>query len=148
MSGGYSLFYKKTDNLLYESVYSAVISVLIVGGLITMFFLFTQALLRLELLTPVINLLDKILGKNLGKGFVLGVFECTRGIKTIAENGITILALPLCAFLSGFGGLCIITQSIAYLKKAKIKTTYFILSKIVSAVLNFIFGLIISFIFL
>ncbi|MBQ9734472.1 MAG: hypothetical protein IJV95_01310 [Clostridia bacterium] len=136
---------KSTDNVLYESAYSAVISVLIVGSLITVFYLLTEILLSLNLLTPIINALYALTGDiNLSSGIVLGAFECTRGLKVLSKGKITFLTLPVCAAICGFGGLSVMMQSLAYLKKAKIKTAPFVLSKLLSAVLNFLIGTIFS----
>ena len=84
----------------------------------------------------------------MAKGIVLGTLECTGGLKTLSTLGISTLSLPICALTCGFGGLSVIMQSVAYLKKAKIKTAPFIFSKLLSAVVNFIYALIASFIFL
>ena len=132
----------KMDNILYEGVYSAVISVLIVGGLITVFYLLTEILVTIGVLTPIISLLSSIFGENVAKSIVFGSFECTRGLKVLAEGGLTPLCLPVCALICGFGGLSVIAQSLAYLKKAKIKTAIFILAKIITAVIGFILGFI------
>ena len=135
----------KLDNILYQSVYSSVISVLVVGGLITAFYLLTEVLLYYGFLTPLITLLTTITGsENIGAGITLGIFECTKGLKALSVGGITALSLPIAASVCGFGGLSVIAQSIAYLKKAKIKTAPFLFAKVLSAVLNFIVGLIIS----
>ncbi len=135
---------KKMDNILYESTYSAVISILVVGGLITIFYLLTEILCSLGILSPIISLLEQLFGENVAKGVVFGAFECTRGLKTLASGETTLLTLPLCALICGFGGLSVIAQSTAYLKKAKIKTAPFILSKIIMAVIGFILGFIFS----
>lgn len=135
----------KTDNVLGESVYSAVTSVLNVGGLIALFYLFTDVILDLRLLYPFTALFELIFGNSsLSLGLTTGIIECTRGIKTLASAGLNFLSLPLTAFLCGFGGLSIIAQSLTHLKKAKIKTAPFILAKITSAVINFIIGITIS----
>ncbi len=134
-----------TDNVLYQSAYSAVTSVLVVGGLITIFYLLTEILLSLNLLSPIIDAVTLFTGdKNLSRSIVLGAFECTRGLKTLSKNGITFFTLPFAAAICGFGGLSVIAQSLAYLKKAKIKTAPFVLSKLLSAVLGFFIGLIFS----
>ena len=142
-------FNKNTaENLLYESVYSAVTSVLIVGGLITVFYLLTEVLFSLKVLSPIINLFSTLFNdQNISKGIVFGLFECTKGLKELSLSGINFYTLPICAFLSGFGGLSVIMQSLAYLKSAKIKTAPFILAKLTMAVIGFILGLILSFIF-
>ncbi len=137
------------DNLLYESAYSSVISCLTVGGLITLFYLFTEVLLSLNVLTPVTSLLTPVLGgESRSNGLVLGLFECTRGLKELSMGGTGGLALPIACFICSFGGLSVIMQSIAFLKQAKIKTATFVSSKLLSAVLAFILALIYSLIFL
>ncbi len=137
-----------TYNLLYESAYSSVISILVVGTIITIFYLLTHILFSLGILTPITNLFSLFLGsQNLGKGLTFGLFECTQGLKVISTIKGSFLALPLSAFICGFGGLSVLMQSIAYLKKAKIKTAPFILAKIICAVLNFILAVIICLVF-
>lgn len=134
-----------TDNLLYESVYSAVNSILFVGGLITIFYLFTEILYSLGALTPLIRLFTAAFGnENTAKGVVLGLFECTKGLKAMSVCGINFLTLPLAAAICGFGGLSVICQSLAYLKKAKIKAAPFLAAKTAAAIFNFIFGTLFS----
>ena len=132
---------QKVDNLLYESAYSAVISILIVGGLITIFYLLTEVLLKFGVFTLPIKLLSPLVGKTAAQSLSVGIFEYTRGLKILSQAGITPLSLPVAAFLTGFSGLSVIAQSTAYLKKAKIKTAPFFLAKILTAVLGFLFGL-------
>ncbi len=133
---------KKTANILYDTAYYSVISILIVGALITIFYLLTEVLSACGVLTPVMNLLTRITGdENLAKGITFGLFECTKGLKVMAKVGKS--ALPFASFVCSFGGLSVIMQSVSFLKKAKIKTAPFIFSKIISAVIS----LVLSFIF-
>lgn len=135
----------KKESLLYTSTYQAVISVLVVGGLITIFYIFTEVLISLNILTPLIDLLDLLIkDKSLSTAIVLSLFECTRGLKELSISKFSFLTLPICAFICGFGGLSIICQSVAELKKGKIKIAPFILSKIMGAIINFCLGLILS----
>lgn len=139
---------KKVDNLLYESVFSAVNSVLIVGGLITVFYLLTEVLFSLGIFNPFVSFLSKATGSEAyAQATVFGFFECTRGLKAISSCKAAPLTLPLCAAICGFGGLSVIAQSVAYLKKAKIKTAPFLISKLLSAVFGFLYGLIFSLLF-
>ena len=136
---------KKLDNLLYESTFSAVISILIVGGLITVFYLLTEVFLSFNLLNPLINFFNLIFkDQTIAKGLTLGIFEYTRGLKILSQGGISAISLSISAFLISLSGLSIMAQSIAYLKKAKIKTAPFLLSKALSAVLSALFGFIFS----
>lgn len=142
----FSAFFNETS--FYDGVKSATLSVLTIGGIITLFYIITELLLAYNVLAPIIKLFSLVFNDNaLGKGFALGLFECTKGIKIIATTQKTLLCLPTVAFLSGFGGVSIIMQSTAYLKNAKIKTAPFILSKIVGAIINFVIALIFSLLF-
>ncbi|MBQ3116068.1 MAG: hypothetical protein IJC07_03460 [Clostridia bacterium] len=136
------------DFSLYETTFSAIVSVLVVGGIITIFYILTEILLFSRILTPFIFILEKVVrDKDLAEGIVFGILETTRGYKAISGGGITFLTLPVCAFFCGFGGLSVITQSLAYLKKAKIKTAPFVFAKLLQAVLSFILGVFLSLIF-
>ncbi len=133
---------EKKSNLLYTSVYQSVISALVVGGLITLFYLLTEVLIKLNALTPLINLLDSFVNdQSLSKSIVFGFFECTRALKELSISKFSFLSLPLSASICGFGGLSVICQSVAELSKGKIKIAPFILSKIMGAIINFIIGL-------
>ena len=136
---------QKNGNILSDGIYSSIISILTVGGTIALFSLFTDVILDLKILSPLARLLTLLTkDENLSNGLLIGLFECTKGIKILSSSGISFLALPVTASICGFGGLSIITQSLAFAKKAKIKTAPFILAKITAAALNFIIGLIIS----
>jgi sporulation integral membrane protein YlbJ len=137
------------DNVLYESALSSVLSVLVVGALITVFYLLTELLLSLNVLTPLINLLTLLVkDKNTAKSIVLGLFECTKGLSLLSSTPFNLFSLPISSLICSFGGLSVIAQSVAYLKKAKIKTAPFILSKIISAVISFFISLLFSAVFL
>lgn len=139
---------KALDNILYDGVYSAIISILVVGGLITIFYTLTEVLFSLNLLSPIIDLFTLIFNdQNFAKSIVFGAFECTKGLKALSSGGISIFTLPVALAISGFGGLSVIAQSVSFLKGAKIKTAPFLLSKVTSAVISFIIGLIVSIIF-
>ena len=135
---------QENSNSLYDITFSSVISVLVVGGLITVFYLLTAVLSDLKVLSPLENLLTAVFAnENLSKGIVCGLLECTGGVKKLSALPLK-TALPACAFLSGFGGISIIMQSIAFLKRAKIKIAPFILSKVTSAIFCLSFGFIFS----
>lgn len=137
-----------TEGVLYESIYSSVISSLVVCGFIAIFYLITDVLTAVNLLSPLVNLLTKLTGDtNLSYGVSVGLLEYTKGVKIISNGGISLLTLPFVSALLGFGGISIIMQSVAYIKKAKLKTAPFLIAKLSSAVLSFFIGLIFSFLF-
>ncbi len=139
---------ENVDFVFSDCVYSAVNSSLFVGAVITLFYTLTEVLVTLKILSPLTLVLNKIFqNTNLSNGITLGLFEITKGLKSVSSGGITFWALPVSAFIVGFGGVSVIAQSVAFLKKAKIKTAPFLLAKTFSAVLSFLIGLIFSLIF-
>ena len=137
------------SNLLYDSVYSAVISVLVVGGIITVFYLLTEMLANIGVLKVIADFFGLLTDDGaIAYGAANGIFECTRGLKILAAGKISLFTLPVAAAICGFGGLSVIAQSVAFLNKAKIKTAPFLISKTLAASFNFLFGLILSAAFL
>jgi sporulation integral membrane protein YlbJ len=133
----------KVDNVFYESVFSAINSALFVGGVITLFSVIIDLLFATNLLFIPTKVFSFILGDGYtAKSLCAGIVECTVGISMLCKRGITPLALPICGLTCGFGGICIIAQSITFLKKAKIKTAPFLIAKLLHGGFSFIFCLI------
>lgn len=130
--------------IFYDSVYSAISTALMVGGVVALFHLLTQILLDLNLLSILIAPLSLVFETSTAKGVAIGIFEYTSGLSVLSKTLSLKSALPICALLCGFGGFSIIMQSVAYLKKAKIKTAPFLIAKITVAVINFIIGYLFS----
>lgn len=138
--------FKTCENVFYESVFSAITSILFVGGVIVLFSVAINILESLGVLTPLVKFMQKVFNnRELGEGFVLGLFECTTGLKRAGGGDICFFSLPVAGFLCGFGGLCIIMQSVSFLKSAKIKTAPFLVAKLIQAVLNFLICIPLSF---
>lgn len=138
----------KIDFAFSDCVYSAVSSSLFVGAIITLFYTLTEVLITIKVLSPITAVFDKVFKDvNLSNGLTLGLFEITKGLKALSYGGITLFSLPVSAFIVGFGGISVIAQSVAFLKKANIKTAPFFLAKILSAVLSFVIGLVFNLIF-
>lgn len=130
-----------------DGVSSSTLSVIYAGGFIVLFYMLTEILIDLKILTPVIKLFSYVFGDEMvAKGFVTGIIESTKGFKILSEAN-SLLALPLSAFITGLSGMSMICQSVAFMKSAKIKTAPFILSKIISAVLCTFYSLIFSLLF-
>lgn len=132
----------------YEAVYSSVISVLVVGGVIVLFALIAEIMKDIGIFSPIERLIGLFSeSDNIKSGIAEGLLECTGGLKTLAKDGIGFYTLPIAAALCGFGGISVIVQSTVHLKSAKIKIAPFLAAKAEEAVLCFIFGIILSFIF-
>ncbi|MBQ7339804.1 MAG: hypothetical protein IJW43_02985 [Clostridia bacterium] len=139
---------KKTDEILFDGITGAVNSTLFVGAIITLFYILTEILYSLGLLNLPINILTAIFkDQNVSLAIVFALFENGKGMKFLSSLGTNRLSFVLSCFLCGFSGLSIILQSVVYLKRAKIKIAPFILSKIMVAIINLVYGLILAFIF-
>ncbi len=135
-------FESKSDGVLYESIYSAVISCLIVGGFVSVFFVISQILLDFKILYLVSLLFSSILAPlssgNEGLALSVGLIEFTNGSKMLSMIGTTPLAVSLSCFIITFGGVSGILQSLVFLNKANVKSSFFILGKIIQATIAFI----------
>ncbi|PWM71601.1 MAG: hypothetical protein DBX59_08515 [Bacillota bacterium] len=126
------------DNMLYEAVYDSVISLLVLGGIVTVYFVLIRMLENCGAFYLPVRLFTLIFGEEtLARGFVYGLVECTAGV-SCAANSLSTLKIPAVGFLISFGGLSVMTQSLIFLKKAKIKTARFFLSKLLHAAFTFI----------
>lgn len=130
---------KKTDcdNVLYESMYSSVVSVLLVGGFCSIFYTFAEMASNIGLLIPLNKLLSLFLDKNLSSAFTLGLIECTHGVLNLSLYSKSTLSASLSCALISFGGISVWLQSLAYLKVAKVRPKIFIWSKILHTVITF-----------
>ncbi len=134
---------KNQENILYNSIYNSVISVLIVGGFISIFYVFANILQDAKILYPLEKIFELIFSlfggeKETSKAFILGLIECTSGAKMLSNLKNVTLSVSLSSALISFGGISIIMQSLIYLQKAEVKAKVFIFSKIIQAVISFI----------
>jgi len=132
----------KSDDIFSKTVYDSVISILIVGGYISLFCMFVDVAINTGILRWLSNLVSFLfvpLGIN--EAYTLatmtGVIEITRGClelsKVVSNREILIV---LCTFLISFGGISTHLQSMAFLSKHKIKYGFFLLVKLTQALLS------------
>ena len=122
-------------NVLYDSFYSAVISVIVAGGFICFFYTLARAANDFYILFPLEAALTPLLGQC-APAFCRGLIEATGGCAALAAAGGG-LALPLAGFLITFGGLSIIAQQLCYLTKCGVKPLKFMLAKAAQGALCF-----------
>lgn len=151
-------FYKRSDRpseaepdlalsnvSLYEATYSSVISILVVGGIIAIFTVLSEIIRDTGAFVPIENFIGLFTeNEAVKKGIAAGLPECTAGLKELSLGGTNFFTLPVVAAICGFGGICVIIQSAAYLKSAKIKIAPFLAAKLLEAILSFVFGLLLS----
>jgi len=132
---------KKTDNVLYECVYSSVLSILAVGGFICLFYILAQIFIDFKLLYLPELLLSKCFSRSsnpsaMSHGFLCGLIESTTGCKILSATPSNLSASLACSVIS-FGGLSIIFQSLIFLTQAKVNVKLFLLSKILQTIISF-----------
>ncbi len=132
---------KSESDILYDAVYSSVISSLMVGGFVSIFYVLTQILIDFKIVMPFAYLFYPLFtkfkesGLEVSMGFVAGLIEFTKGCNLIAKLGVNPLTVSLCCFLITFSGASVLAQSLSFLGKAKVNAIFFILSKLVSGII-------------
>lgn len=126
----------KTENLLYDSFYSAVIACLVAGGFICFFYTFAGAAEDFNLLFPLKAAFSALFGEKAASALCYGLIEATGGCAKLAASA-SPAAVPLCGFLITFGGLSIFLQQLCYLIKCGVKPTFFISFKFLQGLVCF-----------
>lgn len=133
------------DDVLADCSYSAVLSALKVGAIITLFYTLTETLSSIGALYLPEKVLTFLLGdQTAATALTYGILESTRGYVALAQNGLSTFSLPICAFFCGFGGLSVIVQSLTFLKKAKIKAAAFCGAKLLTAFISVIIAVFVN----
>ena len=125
------------DNILYDSVHSAVISILCIGGFIAAFYVVSLALSDLYVLWLPEKFLGLFFPPEIAAGLCAGLLEATHGCAMLAASE-NFFALPAAAFSVTFGGACILCQQLSYLKQAGVKTGRFIGIKALQGIAAFL----------
>jgi sporulation integral membrane protein YlbJ len=133
--------YQLNNNILNDSMYNTINSVMMVGGFIAISFVVIDIVNNLHLLSPIQFVLDNIfqLSKhpNLSCAIINGTMEVTRGCVDLSSTVISpyLSSIIACGLIS-FGGLSVHLQSIVFLSECKIKYKYFLLTKITHSLLS------------
>lgn len=133
---------------LKDSIYNAVISILMVGGYIIVFNIIIDVLIDIKVFEILTKLLSPALG-GISKGMLCSIVEVTRGTAVIGKSNSSLIQMTA-AIAAGvtFGGMSIIIQSITFLESTGLKTYKFLLMKFSQSLIAYIIALIISMLFL
>ncbi len=139
-SFAYSLQVKNYDDILGETIYSSVISILIVGGYISLFYMVFHMVDKTQILMPLEWLINQVLtpitgSEDVGSHIIQGLFEATQGCASIAKLDNKVIAGGIMCGIITFGGLSINLQAMTYLSKAKIKPIKYLLRKVIQSAL-------------
>lgn len=142
----------RSNNLLADSVYDSLISILMVGSYIVLSFIIIDLLKNLHITSTLSNIICCVFNiseqHDVVMSMINGFIEITRGILDLSLTTLTLkIKTIIASTLVAFGGFSILLQSINFLGKIKIsiktllfqKTTQAILCLFISSLLCFIF---------
>ena len=129
-----------TSNLgeiLAKSIMDAIHSVVLIGGFVVLFSVIISILentgilfIFSKLLIPIFNLFG--ISEVYSTGFTTGLIELTNGVNIISlitAKSIS-LNIVLCAFLTGFGGICVLLQVFSITSKSGLSIKPYIYGKL------------------
>lgn len=123
---------------LNEIMFNTIISVLMIGGYITLCFSLLEFVTGSKLFEILNDFLKEIFGSNIFESLLKGVVEVTNGMVSLAENNFSNKTLLIAASsLISFGGLSIHLQSHFFLSKIGISYKFFLLTKATQTLLSF-----------
>ena len=133
-----------------ELMWNSIISILIIGGYICIFFVLIEMLNYLNILPPIATFFSSITGIN-SEIFVAifnGLFEITHGCIDIANLQLTeFTSTILCCGLITFGGLSTMMQAIVFLQKFQMRLGFFLKQKLTHTIFSILFCIIFLLIF-
>lgn len=125
------------DDFFNSAISSTISSILQVGASIIFLNLISVALqdtMILDFTTKMVYLICK--NEGVAYGVSVGFVEITKGISILSTQKIKDIIVPISTIIS-FGGLSVMIQSMSFLRKIGIKSSYYILTKISQAILTF-----------
>lgn len=127
----------KVKKTLNDIMYDTIISVLMVGGYITLSFTLLEFITTLPFFSNIINFFNTTLHLNFFEQVLKGVVELTNGCVSLLNIDMSkqLLCILLTAMIS-FGGLSIHLQSQMFLSKVGIKYNYFLLTKVSQTIIS------------
>lgn len=129
----------KADKLLLsDTMYSSIISILLVGGFIVIFFILIKMLFGLGILDVFANIFLHVgIPIDFTQGFLSGVIEVTTGCKFLGECSLNRFLIATIAALIGWGGISIHAQALTFLSSCGMSIRLFVLQKFTQGVFSF-----------
>ncbi len=133
---------KNTEDILSSTMYDSIISILLVGGYIAIFFILIDVLLNCGILTFLSGILSSIfsyvgLPSGLSTGVASGIFEVTRGCLDLSNASVDLrIVTPIACALISWGGISIHFQALTFLNKCGIKKSVFFLQKFTQSIIS------------
>lgn len=141
---------KESSNILADSVYDSLNSILIVGVYIMLSFLIIDLLKNIGFISNVasaicgvFNVTDK---QNVVESVLSGLVEITRGNLDLASTNISLQAKTIISSgLIGFGGISVLMQSSAFIKNLNLPLNSIVTQKVCQGLLSTLFAIPLSF---
>lgn len=130
---------EKNEDIITKSMTSSVLSILMVGGYICIFFILAKMFSNTCIFEYITSFLSQIfkVEQSVFSGILNGIFEITNGSITIAKTSLSLSAKTIIATaIITFGGISIAFQSLNFLKTLKCKTSFFFLQKFTHAIIS------------
>ena len=140
----------ESSNILADSVYDSLNSILIVGVYIMLSFLIIDLLKNIGFISyvasaicGVFNVTDK---QNVVESVLSGLVEITRGNIDLATTNISLQAKTIISSgLIGFGGISVLMQSSAFIKNLNLPLNSIVTQKVCQGLLSTLFAIPLSF---
>lgn len=116
--------YPSFGNALRTSIFDSLNTMFLLLGIVTIFLIITTILSQLFSYGPIFN------------SFIAGLLEMTQGVKLASQLSLPLLsrAILMTIFIS-FGGFSVHMQVLSIISEAKIKYKYFLIARILHAIL-------------
>jgi len=144
---------KKSNNILTDSVYDSMQSILMVGGFVVLSFLLIDLLKNTYILSNISGTICSVFHchnlQPVVESTLCGILEITRGIIDLNTTQTSLSVKTIIASgLIGFGGISIMLQSLSFVSKIKLPIKTVILQKITQSVITTIIAIPLCLIFL
>ncbi len=136
-------------NILSDSVFDSLISILMVGSYIVLTFIIIDILNNLNIIPALTNLICNLFNctkhKSVINSLFNGIIEITRGILDLSVTNLSLQAKTIISStLIGFGGISVLLQSVSFLSQIKIPVKSMLIQKTTQAILSFAVSLILT----
>ncbi len=143
----------QSSNLLTDTVYNSLTSILMVGAFVVLSFLIIDILKQTGILNFLSNTICSVLkldnSQQIVSSVLSGILEITRGINDLNTCNLSLqIKTIISSGLIGFGGFCILLQSLNFLSKIKIPVKTILLQKFTQSIFALIISIPLSYLFL
>ncbi len=133
--------------VLGNSIFNSIKTVLIIGGFVTIFSVIISILERTKILIIFSSVLSKIFGfdQDLILGLFTGLIEFTNGLSIISKIHLKAISIniALSSFLLGFGGISITLQVLSIISKSKLSIRKYVGGKLIHGIIATIYTVLI-----